>query len=276
MNIGKYNILTISRKSPHGYYLADEDATEVLLPSKYVNESMSIGDEIEVFVYTDSQDRPVAVLDKPYATVGEAAFLKVKDVNDNGAFVDWGLEKDLFVPHALQKTPMELGKSYVVVIFFDKVSSRVAASSKLYPFLNKDVACLEKGMKISGYTYNSTPYGLQVVLEGLYQGMLDISEKNGIEYGDKKDFYITHIREDGKINLSLIKKGYTEIDEAAEMILDKLKESSQGFIDLGDKSSPEEIKKVFPFSKRLFKSACGNLYKKRVIEVAEFKISIKK
>jgi len=269
IEIGHYNELVVSRHSEPGVYLIDEEGNEILLPNKYVTEEMQTGSNLKVFVYKDSEDRPVATTERPYAIIDEFAFLYVKDVNQVGAFLDWGLEKDLFVPFREQAQKMVSGKSYVVYIYFDLKTERVVASGKLSQFTKNDFIELEDGQEVDLMICNKTDIGVNVIINNMYEGLIFQNEIfQNIQTGDRTRGYIKSVREDDKIDVSLEKLGYDSIEPNSKHLLNQLK-FKDGFIPLNDKSDPELIKSTLEMSKKTFKKAVGNLYKQKLIRLED-------
>ncbi|MDE6488059.1 MAG: GntR family transcriptional regulator, partial [Paramuribaculum sp.] len=261
MEIGNYNKLRVSRSSDYGIYLADEAGIEVLLPSRYVTDAMSQGAEIEVFVYNDSEDRPVATTERPMATVGQFAFLPVKTVNQIGAFLDWGLMKDLLVPYNQQQDKMKPGRTYPVYIYLDDASKRIVASAKIGRFLGNLYPDLKKGQKVEALVYKRTPIGYACIVDNAFKGMLYANELfRPVEIGARLDAFVKTVRPDGKIDLTLNDAAASRTASLAEKIEAYMRRSG-GRLDLGDQSSPELIKIRFQCSKKDFKKALGFLLK---------------
>lgn len=272
--IGKYNTLKVVKTVEFGVYLNGGGQGEILLPTRYVPENIAVNDELEVFIYLDSEDRIIATTETPFATVNEFAFLEVKANTPVGAFLDWGLPKDLFVPFREQKTRMVEGESYVVYIYFDMESRRIAASSKLDKFVDNIPVEYEEGQKVELLIANKTNLGFRVIIEDAHWGILYENEVfTPLSPGQRIFGYIKKIREDEKIDLSLYKQGYQQIDDTSETLLNYLKNTT-GKIPLTDKSSPEEISRLFGISKKSFKKAIGNLYKRKLISIEEDGISL--
>ena len=268
LKIGQYNELKVSHKVDFGVYL-QSDRAEILLPKKYVPEGTEPGQVLNVFVYTDSEDRLIATTLKPYATVGEFAYLKAKAVNNVGAFLDWGLEKDLFVPFKEQEKKMEEGRSYVVFIYLDLNSDRIAASAKLNKFIEKEDIDLVEGDVCELLIANQTDLGYNAIINNRYMGVIYKNEIfQPINTGDRLRGYVKRVREDKKIDLSLQKTGGEGADDARTKVLKVLKENN-GFLPLTDNSSPEEITRALAMSKKAFKKAIGGLYRERLIDLAE-------
>lgn len=269
MEIGKYNTLKVVKEVDFGIYLDGDEFGEILMPQRYVPENCKPDDEINAFVYLDSEDRLIATTEKPYATVGEFALLKVASINRIGAFLDWGLPKDLLVPFKEQKVKMEENKSYLVYIYVDPVTHRIAASSNLDKYLDNVPPDYEENEEVDLLIGNSTDLGYKVIINQLHWGMLYKNEVfQKISRGQKIKGYIKKVREDEKIDVCLQKPGYEKIDKLAQTILDKLHEYG-GFILVNDKSSSEDIYELFGTSKKTFKKSLGALYKQRIISIEE-------
>ncbi len=277
MELGKFNLLTILRASDPGLYLVNDADEEVLLPNAYVTEEMKIGDELDVFIYKDSDDRPVATTLTPYVKLEEFAFLKVKEVNKFGAFLDWGLPKDLMVPFAEQLIKMEEGKSYLIFLIVDEDSQRLIGSAKVNEFVYTDKIELSPSEKVDLLLYKMTDLGMHAIVNNNYHGLIfhsDIHRK--IYPGDKISAYVKQVREDGKIDLSLNPIGFTNsIDKFSQIVIDTLNDNG-GFLNLTDKTSPEIINKMLGMSKKAFKNAVGNLYKQKLIDLSKEGINLKK
>ena len=265
MKIGTYNQLKVLRDTSVGLFLGDDTGKEVLLPNKYVPAHAKVGKVIEVFVYTDSEDRPIATTLKPLVQLGEFACLRVKDVSKVGAFLDWGLEKDLLVPFREQKDKMKLGKSYIVYLRMDEVTERLVATAKLHKIFDKDVSELEEGMEVDLLIGEGTDIGIEVIINHRYRGMLYRNEIfQDVMFGDQGRGYIKHIREDGKVDVSLRKTGMDNLEDGAQKIMTELK-ANDGFLPLHDKSDPEDIQFQLEMSKKNFKRSLGTLYKKKLV-----------
>lgn len=270
MEIGKYAVLEVKRFVDFGLYLETEDGnTEVLLPRKYVPDGTKVGDFLEVFIYKDSEDRPVATTLKPFATVGEVAWLQATSVDNIGAFLDWGLAKDILVPFREQKMKMEAGRYYLVYIYVDEISGRVAASAKLEKFIKNDELDVAAGDEVNLIVGDESPVGIEVIINNKFWGMLYKNELfRQLHKGQKLTGFIKKIREDNKIDVSLQKQGYDEVEDASGKIKNALSENN-GFLPLTDKSSPEEIAQRLQMSKKTFKKAVGALYRQREILLEE-------
>lgn len=265
INLGEINKLTILRSTDNGFYLIDEEENEVLLPNNYIEKGWGIGDEVEVFVFKDSEDRITATNQTPKIKLNGFALLQVNDINSIGAFLNWGLPKDLFVPFKEQKHKMREGKHYVVTMFLDYESERLVASSKIDTFLEYEEVELTNGQEVDLIIYERTPLGYNCVINGLYKGLIYENEVfRDLNIGEKTTGYIKTLREDNKIDVSLQKVGYVAQDENQEKILNILK-GDAGYIGLTDKSKPEDIYEELRMSKKAFKKAIGGLYKQKVI-----------
>jgi predicted RNA-binding protein (virulence factor B family) len=280
LQFGKYNTLKISRRTDNGFYLinlsADEALEEVLLPKKFITAEMKEGNILLVFVYKDSEDRPVATTQKPIAQVGEAAYLLVKEVNNLGAFLDWGLDKDLFLPFREQAGEVEAGRHYLVYVYFDYASKRIAATTNLNKFIkNRDVT-LKPNEEVDLLITYENEVGVRVIVNQKYWGILFKNEIfHQIEKGAHIKGFIKKVREDGKIDVALQKQGIAAAKDVKEILLLKLKEH-KGELKMNDDTSPEIIHQVLGISKKNFKKAVGMLYKEGVIELTENFIRLKK
>lgn len=268
MELGVFHELTIDRFTSVGAFLK-MDNEEVLLPKKYLNKDHDIGQKIKVFVYLDHEERPVATTLIPFAIKNQFAWLQVSYINEFGAFLDWGLEKDLFVPYREQARPMEVGHRYLVYIYEDKISKRLVASSRTSRFLSTENPNYQIGDEVRVLVSHSTDLGFQVIVDQQFKGMVyknQIFQKD-IKPGVHRAAYVTKVRPDGKIDLQFEKPGHEKIDQQAQQILALLK-LQNGFLALNDKSSPEEIYQTLSMSKKNFKNAIGNLYKQKQIEIS--------
>ncbi|MEW7291906.1 CvfB family protein [Aquimarina sp. 2304DJ70-9] len=269
LKLGEYNTLEVVRERDQGVYLCDDEGEEVLLPNKYVPEQFMIRDMLKVFVYLDSSERIVATTLEPYATVKSFAYLKCTNVSEIGAFLDWGLEKDLFVPFKEQASKMRKGNWYLVYVYLDDETNRLVASSKTNAFLDNSMVLLSPYDEVDLIASHPSPQGWNMIVNQKYLGLVyadEIFQK--ITPGDQIKGFVKKVRPDGKIDLTLQQHGYRGIEPNAEQILRELK-ASGGFIDLNDKSDPEDIKEVFQLSKKSFKKAIGTLYKARKITIEQ-------
>lgn len=265
---GKYNALTIARETSVGLFLTD-GSTDILLPKKYVPKNYKIGDILTVFVYLDHEERPVATTLEPYILLNDFAFLRVNHTNKFGAFLDMGLEKDLFVPFREQAKPMEQGKRYMVYMYYDEQSGRLAGSSKIGRFLDNEELTVTEGEEVNLTISHITDMGINVIINGRHKGLVYKDEVyHDLRPGEKMRGFIKTIRPDNKIDVSLQKPGVEGIEPNAEKILAELN-ASRGFLRLNDDSHPEDIKTVLQMSKKAFKKAIGSLYKQRLIDIKE-------
>jgi predicted RNA-binding protein (virulence factor B family) len=254
--------------------LEDFEGTEdVLLPNKYITDDMEIGDEIKVFVYNDSEDRIVATTQKPYIAVNQYALLRVNEVNNIGAFLDWGLEKDLLAPFKNQARKMEEGKSYIVYLYEDEETDRLVASSKVDKFLKKELEedndFYAVGDEVKLLVRGESELGVNVIVENEYAGLIYASDVfDHIPTGKRITGYIRQIREDGKLDISLQPIGVASIEPNADKVYKMLRESD-GFLPFHDKSNADDIRHEFNMSKKLFKKAIGSLYRERMIEMKD-------
>lgn len=265
--LGKYNTLEVLRIFEHGSYLQSEPE-DILLPTKYMPADLKVGDKIEVFVYKDSEYRIIATTLKPFGVVGTYAVLECKDEREVGAFVEWGLEKDLMIPHAEQHRRMNVGEKYVVRICIDPKTNRLFGTTRLAAFLSTDqYEALKPGQQVSLLIYEQTDLGHMALIDLKYRGILYKNEVyKTIKVGDKLEGYIKKIREDNKIDLTLDKFGYSKVKDAQTVVLEKLIELG-GTMNFSDKTAPDIIKAEFGMSKGVFKNALGSLYKENKITI---------
>ena len=275
IKVGTYNELQVVKKVDFGLYLnAGPDLGEVLLPKRYATDEMEIGQTISVFLYFDSEDRLIATTQHAKAVAGEFTSLKVVDTNRAGAFLDWGLPKDLLVPFNQQKVAMKTGFGYVVYVYQDDISERLLASSKLDRFLDKVPATYKAGEKVDLLIAERTDIGFKAIINHKHWGVIFENDVFGdLGIGKKCKGYIRRIREDGKIDLSLTQTGYAKMDSLADRILLTLRQHD-GFLPLSDKSSPDQIAKILKMSKGNFKKAIGQLYKQGDIIIADNGITV--
>ncbi|WP_373496833.1 S1 RNA-binding domain-containing protein [Aquiflexum sp.] len=262
--LGIVNSLLINRFTPNGAYLALQEGGEVLLPKSYLKGEEKEGEEIEVFVYTDSEDRPVAVTNRPVALLDEFAVMEAKEITKFGAFVDWGLPKDLFVPTAEMGKNMVVGGKYLVRVCRDFRTDRLIGVSKYEDFLIKDTQGFEVGQEVEALVFDETDLGFKILIEDNFEGLLYKNEVfQNIKNGDKINVFIKKRRDDGKLDLQLLPTGRVKYEEGAEKILEVLK--IRKFLPLHDKSSPESIKELLGMSKKHFKQSISQLYKAKKI-----------
>lgn len=270
MNIGKFNELTINRSVDFGYYLVDQEGNEVLLPKRYITPEMKKGDTVSVFVYNDSENRPVATTEVPKAVVGDFTIMKVKAVNAVGAFLDWGLTaKDLLVPFREQRVRMQAGRSYIVHVYLDHESQRIVASAKLDKFLDNRPPRYYHRQKVDVLIVQRTELGYKVIVNNMHWGMVYQNETYAaVNVGERHTAFIKQIRDDGKIDLTLSKIEKLRVDDLSQAIIESMK-NNNGVLELNDKSSPDDIARAYNCSKKDFKKAIGQLYKLKVIMLDE-------
>ncbi|UZD23369.1 S1-like domain-containing RNA-binding protein [Algoriphagus halophytocola] len=271
--LGLISKLPINRFTDFGAYLALSSGEEVLLPQGYLKGEEKEGDEVEVFVYTDSEDRPVAVTQKPKVLLDEFAVLEVKEVTSFGAFLDWGLPKDLLVPNSEMGKNMEVGEKYLVKVCLDYKTNRLIGVNKYRDFIRLSPLDWEAGKEVSGMIFEETDLGFKVLVENEFEGLLYKNEVfQPLEMGEVRKLFIKKNREDGKLDLQLLAPGRAKYDEGSEKILSILE--SKGFLALHDKSDPEAIKAELGMSKKHFKQCIGQLYKARMIQIQPDGISL--
>ena len=274
IDIGVYHNLKIERSLPQGVYLINDDGDEVLLPKKYVPQDFKIGDEIEVFVYLDHQERIVATTLKPFVTINSFAFLKCAAVSDFGAFLEWGLEKHLFVPFKEQVNKMKIGSSYLVYVYFDELSERLVASSKTNKFISNKLVLLSSFDEVDIIVSHPSDKGWNVIVNQKHSGLVYSDEVfQKINVGDQMKAFVKKVRPDNKIDITLQKHGYRSIEPNAAMVL-RLLQAEGGFLALNDKYSLDDIRDIVQLSKKNFKKAIGSLYKQRIIKIEEDGISL--
>lgn len=263
---GEYQQLTISRLTPQGFYLSDADDNEVLLPSKYRKPDMKVEDYLEVFVYLDSEHRPIATTEKPQLTLNTAAPLTATDVNSVGAFFDWGVSKELFVPFRNQQHPLKTGERAVVYLYLDEQSQRLVGTTILKKYFKEQIDDgLEMGQEVNLLVADQTDLGYKVIINQTYLGLLHENEvEQPLPIGFRCKGFIKPLRPDGKIDVGLHAIGIASIEPNAQKILDQLKEKG-GFLPFTDRSDPGDIRIAFGISKKLFKKAIGGLYRQKLV-----------
>lgn len=267
ISIGKVNPLKVVKILPFGIYLDAFEKGEILMPTQYVPANTKVGDIIDAFIYLDSEDKLIATTEIPYAQINEFAYLQVVAVNQIGAFVDWGLPKNLLVPFREQKLRLKQGDFAWVYIYLDEQTQRIAASAKIEKFFSKDQPPFVLQDKVEVLIYKKTDLGYKVIVNQMFDGMIFANEIfQDLQIGQKHKAYIKNIREDGKIDLTLYKTGYNQVVDFSAVLLDAIK-NAKGYLALHDKSSAEEIYQVFGVSKKVFKKAVGDLYKKQLIRI---------
>lgn len=269
IKIGKTNNLKVVKKVDFGLYLDGGESGEILLPKRYVDESMEVGDELDVFIYCDSEDRLVATTEKPLIEVGEFGLLKAVEVNRVGAFMEWGLQKDLLVPFREQSQEIRVGGSYVVYAFLDNATKRIVGSTKLNKYVGNRIPRYSEGDTVDILAVHKTDLGYKVIVDNLFWGMIYNNDLfDPLSPGDRIPAYVKTVREDGKIDVTLRERGGERVFQLANRIMGYLREAGGGMT-LSDSSSPDEIKAVFQCSKKDFKKALGYLYKKGKILIAD-------
>lgn len=276
IRLGDYNRMTVVKTVDFGVYLDGGEEGEVLLPARYVPDGCKEGDELEVFVYLDNEERLVATTQTPLAKVGDFACLEVSWVNEYGAFLNWGLMKDLFCPFREQKMKMEKGKSYIVHVHIDNESHRIVASAKVERYFDPSFPPYRYGDEVSLLVWQKTDLGFKVIVDNRYAGLVYSNQIfREIRTGDRMKGYIEAVREDGKIDVMLQPTGWRMTKETADVLLDYL-ETHQGVCRLTDKSPAEDIYQAFQVSKKSYKKAVGDLYKRRLITIEEDCIRLNK
>lgn len=267
IRLGEINTMEILRETEHGVYLIDKDDEEVLLPNRYVPESFKIWDELEVFVYLDNEERPVATTDRPYIMKGDFGLLRCNQVTEYGAFLDWGLVKELFCPFKEQAFKMKPGGWYLVYCYLDEKTNRLVASSKTNRFLDNKNLTVNEFEEVDLIVSHPSDLGMNVIVNKTHTGLIYTNNIfKDLSVGDKLKGIVKKIRSGNKLDIVLDQVGYRNIEPNAEKILQELQDNS-GYLALTDKSSPEDIKEVLQMSKKTFKKAIGNLYKQRKIEL---------
>lgn len=268
IRVGKYNSLQINRETSVGLFLIDKSGEEVLLPNRFCPNSYEIGDTIEVFIYLDRESRKVATNRKPKLELGGFAYLAVETVTEKGAFVDWGMDKHLYIPASQQSFPLKEGRSYFIHMLQDRDDDRLFGTAKVERYFEYDEITVEEGQEVNLLVYQETDFGYSVIVNNTHKGMVYKSEIfKELHIGELCNGWVKKIRDDNKIDISLQPIGYKKaIDPQSALILDKL-EQAGGFLPLNDKSAPEDIYDTFQMSKKAFKKAVGALYKDRVIKI---------
>lgn len=274
IELGKFNQLEVVKEVDFGVYLDGGEEGEILLPTRYVPEDCKIGDILNVFLYLDMDERLIATTLTPFVQVGQFACLEVSWVNQYGAFLNWGLMKDLFVPFREQKMKMQVGRKYVVHAHLDEESYRIVASAKVERYLSKDKPEYTAGEEVNILIWQKTDLGFKAIIDNKYSGLLYENEIfSSIETGMEMKAFVKQVREDGKVDLILQKPGFEKVDDFAKTLLDYIKEQG-GRIHLNDKSPAEDIYDTFGVSKKTFKKGVGDLYKKRLIALHEDGIAL--
>lgn len=268
LRLGQYNTLPIARFVDFGLYLDGGDGLEILMPRRYVPADAAVGQELRVFVYQDAEARLIATDEHPYATVGQFAYLRINSVNQIGAFADWGTSKELLIPHREQAVPMETGRRYIIYIYIDQISGRIAGTSRLDKHLGNIPPTFEPGEEVEALIWKRTPLGYKAIINHTHVGLLyDNQIFREIRPGENLRAWIRAIREDDKIDLSLQPLGYRQMIDPAEATILKALHLHGGFLPITDHSTPELISFELQMSKKTFKKAAGALYKQRRIDI---------
>lgn len=276
IEIGYNNTMQILRSTPNGLMLNGEDLGEILMPKRYVTADMKVGGEVDAFVYTDSEDRLVAITDMPIAHVGQFAWLECVQTSKVGAFLDWGLEKDLLLPFSEQKDKPSVGRKCFVYIYLDQNTNRIVASQRLNRFMDPREPRYQHGDRVDIFIHQRTELGYKVIVDNAHWGMIYNSEMfRPVHSGEYTYGYVNKIREDNRIDVMLEKSSAKLVDSSEEAILQKLNENG-GYLPYSDKSSPEDIMRVFGISKKVFKKAIGGLYRQHIILIEEDGIRVAK
>ena len=275
LRAGRIQKLTVSRISDYGLYLADEEQNEVLLPNRYRSLTDKPGDEKEVFLYHDSEDRLVATTETPLLRVGEAGYLRVVDKTAHGAFLDWGLYgKDLFLPNRNQQGGIIAGRSYIVYLYEDSVTGRCVATCKLKSFINNDSITVVPRQEVDLLVASESPIGYRVIINNRHWGMLYRNQLfRPIAVGDRTKGYVRKLTEDNRIDVSLQQEGFAQVKDSAEVLLQLVRDNG-GFLPLNDDSAPEEVNRLTQTSKKVFKRSLGMLLKRGAVTVDEQGIKI--
>jgi predicted RNA-binding protein (virulence factor B family) len=269
IHIGEYNTLEILRRTTPGLFLGDDDDNDVLLPNRYVPDNYEIGALLEVFVYLDNEERLVATTDKPYIKKGDFALLRCNQVTKYGAFLDWGLVKELFCPFKEQAFKMKAGGWYLIYCYLDEESNRLVASSKTKRFLNNNELTVGKFDEVDLIVSHPSPIGMNVIVNKQHLGLVHHSDIfKDLSIGDRLMGVVKKVHPNNKLDIVLSQLGYRSLEPNAELLLKAL-EDHDGYLELTDKSSPEDIKELLQMSKKSFKKAIGNLYKQRKITIKD-------
>jgi predicted RNA-binding protein (virulence factor B family) len=264
IKVGEYNTLRVARAFDFGMYLG-EDKDVVLLPKRFIPHGVEVGDMLKVFVYHDSENRLIATTQQPIGIIGDIVSLQVVSVTNQGAFMDWGLMKDLFVPKSKQLMGMRVGGNYIVKIYLDEQTGRVAATEKIEPFLSNEFLTVKEQEPVDLLVYRRTDIGYTVIINNQHTGVLHFNDIfQEIQVGDRLKGYVKNIREENKIDIGVGKMGYQRVEDEAGKVLRLLREND-GYLPYNDKSDPEDIYSFFGMSKKTFKMTTGNLYKGRKI-----------
>ncbi|HTM66583.1 MAG TPA: S1-like domain-containing RNA-binding protein [Flavipsychrobacter sp.] len=270
---GHYYQLKAVKKVDFGFYL-DAEGLEILLPKRFVPDGLTEGDEIKVFIYHDNEDRLIATTQEPFATVGDVALLKCVSKTDYGAFMEWGIMKDVFVPLSHQLSRMQEGEKYIVYLFIDEMTGRVTATEKFQKFLSNDELTVKENETVDLLVWQQTDIGYKVIINNKHTGVVHFSDVfRDLQYGEKLKGFIKKIREENKIDVAIGERGYERVSPETERLLQLLREND-GYLPYNDKSSPDDIYSFFGISKKTFKMSVGALYKDRKIELTKTGIKL--
>ncbi|TXE17331.1 GntR family transcriptional regulator [Psychroserpens burtonensis] len=270
IRIGDFNTLEIIRETEQGLYLSDSEENQVLLPNRYVPKTFQIWEELKVFVYLDNEERLVAVTDEPYVVRDDFALLRCNEVTQHGAFLDWGLVKELFCPFKEQAFKMKAGGWYLIHCYLDEETNRLVASSKTNRFLDNKDLTVQQFDEVDLIVSHPSELGMNVIVNNEHLGLI-FSEDifKDVSVGDRLKGFVKKVREDNKLDIVLGKIGYRKIEPNADLVMEYLGDSDDGFLALNDKSNPDDIKNVLQMSKKTFKKAIGTLYKQKLITIKE-------
>ena len=276
IELGKFNHLEVVKLVDFGVYLDGEESGEILLPTRYVPSNCEIGDILNVFLYLDSEERLIATTLTPYVQVGQFAYLEVAWINEYGAFLNWGLMKDLFVPFSEQKMKMQVGRSYIIYAYLDEESYRIVATAKIDKYLSKEAPDYQPGQEVDILIWQKTDLGFKAIIENEYPGLIYDNEVfQDVRTGMQMKAYVKQVRDDGKIDIMLQKAGMARVGDFSDRLLQYIKDEG-GRIGINDKSDADLIYDTFGVSKKTFKKAVGDLYKKRLITLSDSGISVVK
>lgn len=274
MELGVWNKLRLDRITSPGAYLEDEEGNDVLLPTKYIDPSFEIDDDIDVFLYKDSEGRIIATTLRPKVLVNQFAFLKIAEVNQFGAFAEWGVEKHLLIPFREQPKKLEEGKSYMIYMYIDEATQRLVGTTRLGMYLDNEPSNLEVNQPVDILTWEFSNLGLKVIVNHRFNGLIFNSDLHQrVRIGEKLTGYVKTVRPDGKLDIVLQRPGYEKVEDLSQKLISLL-EKNDGFLDITDKSSPEDIQYLTGWSKKVFKQVVGNLYKQRLIQLHENGITL--
>lgn len=272
--VGEYNQLKVKKETDFGVYLDGGGDTEILLPKRYVPDGTRPGDELTVFLYHDSENRLIATTDKPKGVVGDIVSLKVVDTTHQGAFLDWGLAKDLFVPLSRQVSKMVKGQDYLVMIYLDELTNRVAATEKIDAYLSNDPLTVQEKDAVDLVVYRRSDIGFITIINNRHTGVLHYSDVfRPLDIGDRLQGFVKAVKEDGKVDVAPGQSGYNRVEDEASRMLRLLRENN-GYLPYHDKSDPDEIRDFFGMSKKTFKMTVGALYKQQKIELTKTGIKL--